>query len=98
MAQQLKVGALEDLDYLNDLHMKVVIPFNQHSFKSLELLKESNEQLDISLSSKSTIVNNVESIRLYKCKGHIEKLARHTKGAEVVLQLDSPPEISTITL
>lgn len=98
MAQLLKVGGLEDLDYLNDLHMKVVIPYKQHSFKSLELLKDSEEDLDLSLSSKSTVLNNVESISLYKCKGRITKVYRHTKGAEVTFQLEGPPDISTITL
>jgi len=98
MAKQLKVGALDDLNYSNNLHMKVVVPFNQHSFQSLQLLKDSDEQLDISLSSKGIKLNNSESISLYKCKGRITKLERHIKGAEVTFQLETPPEISTITL
>jgi signal transduction histidine kinase len=97
MTQQLKAGSLDDLD-LNDLVMKVVIPFKQHSFKSLEVLKESDEELDLSLSSKSKKLNNAEIISIYKCKGRITKIDRHVKGAEVTFQLEAPPEISTITL
>lgn len=99
MAQQLKVGGLDDLDYsLDQLHLKVVIPFKQHSFNSLQLLKDSDEELEISLSTRGTIINTIESIRLYKCKGRMIKLERHQKGAEAIFELDAAPEFSTITL
>lgn len=98
MSEQLKVGALDELEYLDDLQLKIVVPFNQHSFKSLQILNDRNAHLDLSLSSKSTKLNNEESIRLCKCKGRIAKLVRHTKGAEVTFTLDEPPEFSTINL